>query len=116
MSENENMRTIAKPKIKGGVFTRILRETIRRNPAIKGTNYAIVRQEVSKKLNLSKSEFDQFLGFLIGTGKLKNVWLFTGHGQVKVYHANMNHLKPFDSIEEEGEGIRYFREDEGEEE
>jgi len=88
-------------------FTRVLKEEIKNHPAIKGANFDVVRSAVCNRLNLSAKEFDEILGWAIGTGRLENVWLFTGGGQAKIYHDNLNKATtmPFDTIEEAGEGI-----------
>jgi len=98
-------------KIKAEEFTKVLKEEIASNPAIKGSNYDIVRENVSRQLKMSKKEFDEILGYMIGTGRLENVWLFTGGRQAKIYHKNMWNavIEPFDSIEEMGRGIRYIQ-------
>ena len=97
-----------KPPIKGAKFVKILKEEVKTNPGIRGANYDIVRDNVCRKLDLSKKEFDEILGYMIKTDKIHGVWLFTGGGQAKVYHKNMEgHI--FDSIDEMGEGIRYYK-------
>lgn len=99
--------TTKKSSVKGIRFVKVLKEEIKANPGIRGANYATVRDNVCRKLDISKREFDEILGYLIHTERLQNVWLFTGFGQVKIYHKNMQLNHPFDSIEEVGKGIQY---------
>lgn len=93
--------------VKAEEFTKVLKEEISSNPAIRGANYEIVRDKVDQRLRLSCKQFDEILGYMLNTGRLENVWLFTGGRQAKICHENMDEKRPFDSIEEAGEGIRY---------